>query len=338
MTRSRAPGPKADALSPTHHDDVVALFALLCENMRGQIVGCTEEVERLALLGVRHLARRPPGHDALLRALITGPHGSGKSTLAHAFVDSMGLPHVVIAASALAETNWSGSDLGDFLGVLYHPGPANLGPVELIDRAERAVVIIDDMDALRLPGRYDSASTRDYQLGRQECLRPLMEGGVIPIERRNTTMFWQSRRALVIGCGTFEGLGPTAPTAEELVDWGMISPLAERLCAGTVLRMREVGALDLVEILKRNIAPAVGAFATFGYHLSVSPEAFIFVAERTNVGRRSNSAGAAVACIANSAEQVLIGMIRDRAPAGTHRVLAPDDIKLPHHSAGLWRD
>lgn len=338
MTRRHTFGQGWDALSPANHDDVGVLFELLCESMREQIVGCSEEIERLALIGVRHLARSLSGHDTLLRALITGPHGSGKSTLARVFVESMGLPHVVIPASALAETNWNGSDLGDFLNVLYHAGSGSLDPVRVVDRAERAVVVIDDMDALRLPGRYGSASTRDYQLGRQQSLRPLMEGGVVPIERGSTSMFWRSQRALVISCGTFDGLGIATPTAEHLIDWGMIPPLAERLCAGAVLQMREVAALDLVEILKRSVGAPTGAFATFGYRLSVSPEAFMFVAERTKEGGRLNGTRSAVACIASSAEQVLIGMIRDRAPAGTHRVLAPDDIKLPSQSAGLWRD
>lgn len=337
MTPRHTLDQRCDALSPANRDDVSALFELLCEGMRAQMTGCDEDIERLSLLGVRHLARGLTNQNDLLRALITGPHGSGKSTLVRVFVECLGLPHVVIPASALAEMNWSGSDLGDFLGVLYHAGPASLDPVDLVDRAERAVVVIDDMEALRLPGRYGSASTRDYQLGRQQCLRPLIEGEVIPIERGSTSMFWSSRRALVIGCGTFEGLGTTAPTAEDLVDWGMISPLANRLCAGTVVRMREVTALDLVGILKRSVAPAAGAFAAFGYRLSVSPETFTFVADRTSDGR-SDLVRAAVACIASSAERVLIGMIRDRAPAGTHRVLAPDDVALLPPSAGLWRD
>lgn len=338
MTRRRASSAGGDALTPASHDDVGALFELLCDSMRGQIVGCRDEIERLALLGVRHLARDVAGHDTLLRALITGPHGSGKSTLARVFVESIGLPHVIIPASALAETNWSGADLGDFLSVLYHALPSSLDPVDLIYQAERAAVIVDDMEALRLPGRYGSASTRDYQLGRQQSLRPLMEGGVVPIERGSTSMCWNSRSALVIGCGTFEGLGLHAPTAEALVDWGIIAPLAERLCAGTVLRLREAAAPDRVEILKRNVAGVAEAFAAFGYRLSVSPEVLTFVVERTVDMRRSFSAQAAAACILGSAEHVLIGMIKDRAPAGTHRILAPDDIRLPHRAAGLWRD
>lgn len=338
MTQRRVFSPGYDALSPASHDDVGALFELLCESMRGQIVGCDSAIERLALIGVRHLARGLSDNDALLRALITGPHGSGKSSLARAFVDSMDLPQVIIPASALAELNWSGSDIGDFLGVLYHASSVSLDPAGAIERAERAVVVIDGMEALRLPGRYGSASTRDYQLGRQECLRPLMEGGVIPIERGNTSMFWQSRRSLVIGCGTFEGLGPREPTAEDLIDWGMIAPLADRMCGGTVIRLSETAAFDLVEILKRNVSAPTAAFAAFGYRLTISHEVFTFVAESIREGSRLNGVRSAIACISSSGEHALISMIKGQAPLGSHRILAPDDLRLPHGSVGLWRE
>lgn len=336
--KRHASGWGRDGLCPTNHDDVAALFDLMYETMRGQIVGCDAEIERLALLGVRHLARDLTGRDALLRALITGPPGSGKSTLARVFAETMSLPQVTIPASAMAEMNWSGSDLGDFLGVLYHAPPVGLDPAEAVALAERAVVVVDDMDALRLPGRYGSASSRDYQLGRQECLRPLMEGGVIPIESRNASMFWQSRRALVIAVGTFDDVGAVAPTADDLVAWGMIPPLAEHLCAGTVVRMPEAAAIDIFEILKRNTSAPGVAFDAFGYRLTVSAEALTFVAESIRERACLNGVRAGIACIANSAERVLISMIRDRAPVGTHRVLAPDDIRLPHFSRGLWRD
>lgn len=331
-------GSRPEALSPMNHDDVAALFVLLCEAMQEKIVGCDGDIERLALLGVRHLARDLTGNDAILRGLITGPHGSGKSMLARVFAEILGLPHVIIPASAMAETNWSGADLGDFLRQLYDTGPASLNPADAVELVERAVVVVDDLDALRLPGRYGSASTRDYQLGRQECLRPLMEGGVIPIERGSTSVFWPSRRALVIGCGTFDGVGPVTPTAEDLIGWGMVPALANRLCGGTVLRLHEAAAFDLVEILKRNSTAHGVTFAAFGYGLSVSAEALVFVAESIGDGARLNGLRSAIACISSSAEQVLIGMVRDRAPVGTHRVLAPDDIRLPHHSLGLWRD
>jgi hypothetical protein len=151
-------------------------------------------------------------------------------------------------------------------------------------------------------------------------------------------MFWPSRRALVIGCGTFDGLEPAAPIAEDLIDWGIIPPLADLLCAGAVLRLRDVAAFDLVEILKRNVGAVQTAFAAFGYHLTVSPEVFTFVAESMRNGSRPNSVRAAMACITSAAEQALIRMVRGCAPIGSHRMLAPDDIRLPQASRGLWRD
>lgn len=335
----RRPDPGPDALSPQSYADVFALFDLLCETMRDQIVGCEVEIDRLALLGVRHLTRDRTGRDVLLRALITGPRASGKSTLARIFAESLCLPYVTISASALAEMNWSGADLGDFLGLLYDSRSIAEDTAVTVERAERAVVIVDGLEALRLPGRYGSASSRDYQLGRQQGLGLLMEGGVIPIERGTGSVFWPSHRALVIGVGTFDGVPDTAVSAEGLIDWGMIPSLAGPLCGGTVLTLPEAVTLDTAQILERNLRVPKAAFAAFGYQLTISPEVLTFVADSMRGGRCFSGVREAVSCIALSAEQVLVALVRSGAPVGTHHLLAPDDIRLPQGSPrGMWRE
>jgi ATP-dependent protease Clp ATPase subunit len=325
-------------LFPASPADALALFDLLREVMGLHIVGQEEEIDRLALLGVRHLSRDlvPPARP--LRGLLLGPRSSGKSTLLGTFVAALGMPHVTVPAEALAETNWSGADIGDFLGQLYDQDTMHPDESGLPELAERAVVVVDGFDALRLPGRYGSASTKDYQRGRQQGLVPLMTGGVIPIERYQRSLYWPSRRALVIACGSFEGLRSGLPSTEDLIDWGIIPALANSLASSTVVRLNAASRAHLPRILARNLEGATQAFRVFGYTLTVSPEALGFVADRILTSPEDTGVGAAIGWITDAADRALAGMIRGRVPEGTHRVLAPDDILVSGPPRGLWRE
>lgn len=331
-------GPSGEWLFPASRGDVHTLFHLLRDALRRELVGHRPEIDRLVLLGTRHLARDlvPPG--APLRALILGPSGSGKSTLLRAFARVLGLPHVLIPGPTMAEMNWSGSDAADFLRQLYEGVVSPAERARAADLAERAVVVIDGVDALRLPGRYASASTRDYQLGRQRSLLPLVGDGVIPIERGSRSASWPSRRALVIASGVFPGLKVEIPGAEDLADWGLIPEVADRLASGTVLRLSGPTREDLPVILEQGLDGVKEAFALFGYRLSVSPEAIAFVADQVRGTTHGTGVRGAIGWLTDAAEQVLARLVRDQAPAGTQHMLAPDDVNVVQESRGLWRE
>jgi hypothetical protein len=334
----RGPRVHSHGLFPKSWREAHHLFHLLRESISSVFVGQEEQVDRLVLLGVRHLARDLVQPTTPLRALILGPASSGKSTLLRTFAEALGLPHSVIPAQSMAEQNWSGSDVGDFIGRLYEGvafAPSLSGATALV---ERAVVGIDGLDALRLPGRYGSASSRDYQLGRQQSLVPLFEGGVVPIERNGSSVYWPSRNALVIACGIFVGLPARVPSADDLTDWGLIPQLSDRLAAGTLLRVTAPLRAHVPAIIERSLETPKQAFALFGYELSVSPEAIAFVADRINVAEANSGVGEAIGWIAEAAERVLAGMVRDGAAPATRHVLAPDDIRMVPRSRGTWRE
>ncbi len=325
------------SLFPEAHEHAVEVYERICEHVREQIIGCEVKIERIGIIGTRHVIRDTRVDSAPLRVLITRPARSGKTSFATAFAGALGLPAVTIPAQAMAEMNWSGADIGDYLGQLYgHPSVLRFDGLTP-DPLGRAVVVIDDIDALRLPGRYGSATTREYQEGRQHSLVPLFAGEKIPIERSGSTNYWPARYALVIAVGSFEELKGTTPTARALHDWGLIRPVAEWLCSGAVVCLPDLSPSLLARVVERSTHGSIAAFATFGYRLSVSPEAIAFVLDYAQDDSGTSTSDAA-ACVMEAADRVLIGMVRDRVPAGAHRVLAPDDIRLRPASRGLWRE
>jgi hypothetical protein len=124
-----------------------------------------------------------------------------------------------------------------------------------------------------------------------------------------------------------------------LTDWGLIPQLSDRLAAGTLLRVTAPLRAHVPAIIERSLETPKQAFALFGYELSVSPEAIAFVADRINLGEaNSGGVGEAIDWIAEAAERVLAGMVRDGAAPATRHLLAPDDIRMVPRSRGTWRE
>ena len=325
------------ALVPDSPADAVALYRLLREEIGRGIIGHGEAVDRLALMAVAHIDRSRRRNEPLLRTLLIGEDGVGKRLLGRAVARALDLPYLEIAASTMAELNWAGSDIGDFLDALYdtvltiHPSP---GGIEII---EQAIILVDGIDLLRLPGQYGSASTKDYQRGRQQSLLQLVGDGVVPIERKSgQNVYWPSRRALVICCGEFPGLH--SASAGDLTDWGLLPELAHRLAEGLVLRLATLSRSDVVAILRRRTGDLAGPFLSYGYRLDVSEEALLFVADRAALGDQGPSPKAPLAWLRDASERILVSMLTAAEPPGSRRVLAPDDLLLPPRARGRWRD
>jgi hypothetical protein len=222
--------------------------------------------------------------------------------------------------------------------VLYDQGRSRDDPGATDELAERGVVIVDGLDQLRLPGRYGSSSSTDYQRGRQHSLLEVVGDGIVPIERRHRSVFWPSRRAFVICCGVFPGLKAQVPGPDALTDWGIVPALAERLCAGVVLRMAAPEAGQIVQILQRSCRLLGNAYNAFGYGLVISRETLAYVAERIVRGEVAGIREG-LAWLSDSADLALVRMVREAVEPGGQHVLAPDDLRrLPQPSQGMWRE
>jgi hypothetical protein len=305
--------------TPADHAD---LFAVLEAELREDLVGDPADViQPLALLGVRHLA----GH-AGLRCLIHGQPGSGKSTAARVLADLLGAPCCRISLAETAETTWKGADITDQIDAmrreLIRPGVTLEAATAL---ASRAIVLVDDMDVLRLePYRSYGDSDRGQRVGRQQSLLSLWSGEAVPIG--GADWIWRTERVLVIGAGEFEGADAPLDSAA-LLRWGLSATLAERVTSGTIVHMRQLPPADVSRVACREAYRlSAPAFEGFGYRLFISPEA----SHHALLVCRERDPHAGVRAVAGllrrSADRLLIRMVLAEAPVASMATLAPDDL------------
>ena len=315
--------PDADnVLRPETPEDFAVLFDILEQELAADIAGDPENVIRpLALLGVRHLA----GHTGL-RCLLHGESGSGKTWAAKALARHLGAPFVRVSMPETAETTWRGVDITNHIGAMRRGLLRTTISSDVATAlANRAVVLIDDMEVMRLePFQSYGDSDKGQRAGRQSSLVNCWAGEDITIDEG--AWVWSTRSVLVIGAGQFDGLEEPLDSSA-LIRWGMIPPLAERIAMGTIVHMAPLAAANLCAVAMRGaLELCAPAFSAFGYTLIISPEA---VRRAVSVVRDCDSAAgvrAVTGLLRRVADRMLIRLVSTAVPAGARVTLAPDDV------------
>ncbi len=318
-------------LEPAGPADAAALYGMLLDELRRCIRGTENELtlQTIALLGVRHAAGR--GH---LRALIVGEPGTGKTRLVEPVAELLAMPLVRIPVAEMAETTWGGgSDLPDYIQALAsHLG--DRGIVTGRAQAERAVVLIDDLDAAQLKpfGTSYGNSERGQREGRQRSLLTLWQGGAIPIGD-DGTWSWRSARALVIAAMEGAELPPGPLSSVDLQRWGLLPNLAERMAMGTILRMHPVRGVELAWVIEQEAHRlSAPAYQSFGYTLRIDPAAARYAAR---VVEKRGGTRAAVGLLRAACDRALLELVAAGAAHGTVRVIGPDDVpRAPARPSG----
>ena len=169
---------------------------------------------RLALAGVAHL-----NGVRGARILLIGRSGSGKTHAAKSLAEVLGIPHIQLDMSDATATGWRGVDVPSLLGDFA----ARVG-----DDFERAMVIMDEADKLRMPHGIDDGPAREAKINLQNSVLALLAGQVVtPDDGTNNQL--RTQGLLIIGTASFDDSITTEPVPTDLlVHYGFSIELSAR--------------------------------------------------------------------------------------------------------------
>lgn len=327
--QSRTPVPESEADDPARPIEVLSpdnlrtVIREIHERLAQEIVGHSEVLGRLALLGGLHVGAGLPRGT---RALIVGPSGAGKTSLLDAFRRAMspwGLPTVTVAAGDLTSPGWSGAPT---IGALVESALGRLAPDS--PRARHTIVTIEELAHARV----DHEATGNMLAKQREVLASLvgLTGFGLPLHLPESRHEWSSDEALVVGVGAFTGLlDLTHPiSVRDIVAAGIPIELATRF-AEDVIVMQRLSEEELIALLHRwpALTSLVDVCGRLGYAVRIAPETYRHAARAVTLGHDVLTARTAASWLVSALRRALF------AALGSSRnddiVITPDSLGIP---------
>ncbi len=188
--------------------------------------------------------------------LINGSTGVGKTEIFRIIAEEIGIPTVIASAPQYSATGYIGRSVEDMLTALLEKADGNL------DKAERGILIIDEIDKISQTKDTSSVNQRDVQ----ENLLKMIEDGSYLVTYKGSQTTFETGRLMVIAMGSWSRIELEEEkvvgfeqkskkrqykdlTKEDFIKNGMIPELVGRF--NIIVQMNELDYNSLLEILNR---------------------------------------------------------------------------------------
>lgn len=143
------------------------------------VIGQEEAKKILSVAAYNHYKRQAMCDASIQKSnvLLIGPTGSGKTYLMKTLAKIVDVPLAIVSSTNLTEAGYVGDDVTTILESLYFAAGGD------IDRAERGIVFIDEIDKLAVTS--SASKSQVGGKGVQQALLPIIEGSkvIVPVGR-----------------------------------------------------------------------------------------------------------------------------------------------------------
>jgi len=210
-----------------------------------EIIGQEKAKQVISVAAFMHTLRVNTGQGAKSNILLIGPTGSGKTRMMQVLSEILDVPLAIADATTLTEAGYVGDDVESIISRLLQAADYS------IERAQRGIVYIDEIDKTARTTENRSISRDVSGEGVQQGLLKLIEGTVALVPQKhnmkhpNQDMVQVNTKDILFICGgAFEGLEKIVKARLGKSSIGIDMHLAQK---GSVKLSESLDAHDLVK-------------------------------------------------------------------------------------------